>query len=201
MPRKAVDQELSRERILEVARHLFVTKGYRAISMRSIGQQLGYSHGSLYYHFKDKAELFYAIVQEDFSKLRTLFERVLVQSPNDGMSKLEQAMLEFIRYGLNNPHQYEIMFMTRDEELLSYARKEQGRCLEVFSTIVRQSLQAHLSNDQDRHNIPRTLFLAIHGFISYYIQDHVNYEDVRPAACAHVRFLCRRAIEEAAQSA
>ncbi|MGZ9583571.1 TetR/AcrR family transcriptional regulator [Paenibacillus marinisediminis] len=201
MPRKAVEQELSRERILEVARHLFVTKGYRSISMRSIGQQLGYSHGSLYYHFKDKAELFYAIVQEDFCKLGRLFERVLHQSQHDGMSKLEQVMLEFISYGLNNPHHYEIMFMTRDEELLAYARAEQGRCLETFSTIVRQSLSTYLSNDQDRHNIPRTLFLAMHGFISYYIQDQVSFEEVKPAASAHVRFLCRKAVDEAAQTA
>lgn len=201
MPRKAVDQELSRERILEVARHLFVTKGYRAISMRSIGQQLGYSHGSLYYHFKDKAELFYALVQEDFRRLGYLFERVLSQTASDGMSKLEQVMLEFISYGLDHPHHYEIMFMTRDEELLQYARSEQGRCLEIFSTIVRQSLHAHQLNDQDRHNIPRSLFLSMHGFISYYIQDQVTYDEVKPAAAAHVRFLCMKAFEEAAQSA
>ncbi|MCG7409997.1 TetR/AcrR family transcriptional regulator [Paenibacillus sp. ACRRX] len=201
MPRKAVDQELSRERILEVARHLFVTKGYRAISMRSIGQQLGYSHGSLYYHFKDKAELFYALVQEDFRRLGRLFERVLNQAPNDGMSKLEQVMLEFMSYGLNHPHHYEIMFMTRDEELLAYARTEQSRCFEMFSTIVRQSLSSHRLSEHDRHNIPRSLFLAMHGFISYYIQDQVTFEDVKPAATAHVRFLCMKAVEEAAQSA
>lgn len=200
MPRKMVEQELSRERILEVARMLFVTKGYRAISMRSISQQLGYSHGSLYYHFKDKAELFYAIVQEDFYRLGRLFERMLASSATDGMSKLEQAMLEFIRYGLNNPHHYEIMFMTRDEEILAYARTEQGRCLEIFSTIVRQSLSTQLSNEQDRHNIPRTLFLAMHGFISYYIQDQISFEEVKPAASAHVRFLCRKASDEATQS-
>lgn len=201
MPRKAVDQELSRERILEVARHLFVTKGYRAISMRSIGQQLGYSHGSLYYHFHDKAELFYAIAQEDFQRLGRLFERVLNQSPSEGMSKLEQVMLEFIQFGLHHPHHYEIMFMTRDEELLAYAHAEQGRCMEMFYTIVRQSLNTYTMTEQDRHNVPRSLFLALHGFISYYIQDQVTFEEVKPAATAHVRFLCRRAVEDAIQSA
>ncbi|MCY9514456.1 TetR/AcrR family transcriptional regulator [Paenibacillus apiarius] len=197
MARKAVDQELSRERILEVARHLFVTKGYRAISMRSIGQQLGYSHGSLYYHFKDKAELFYALVQEDFKRLERLFERVVNQAPSDGLSKMEQVMLEFVRFGLEHPHHYEIMFMTRDEELLAYARTEQGRCLEMFSTIVRQSLSGNMHSDQERHNIPLSLFLAMHGFISFYVQDQVTFEEVKPAALAHVRFLCRRAIESA----
>ncbi|MCM3338401.1 TetR/AcrR family transcriptional regulator [Paenibacillus sp. MER TA 81-3] len=197
MARKAVDQELSRERILEVARHLFVTKGYRAISMRSIGQQLGYSHGSLYYHFKDKAELFYALVQEDFMRLGRLFERVVNQAPSDGLSKMEQVMMEFVRFGLEHPHHYEIMFMTRDEELLAYARTEQGRCLEMFSTIVRQSLTSNMHSDQERHNIPLSLFLAMHGFISFYIQDQVTFEEVKPAALAHVRFLCRRALESA----
>ncbi|UHA72087.1 TetR/AcrR family transcriptional regulator [Paenibacillus sp. 481] len=200
MPRKAVDQELSRERILEVARHLFVTKGYRSISMRSIGQQLGYSHGSLYYHFKDKAELFYALVQEDFFHLARLFERVMAQVPTEGMTKLEQIMLEFTRFGLTNPHHYEIMFMTRDEELLAYARAEQARLLEMFSVIVRQTMAINLQGENEGHNIPRSLFLAMHGFISFYIQDQVSFEDVKPAAAAHVRFLCRRAME-AVQSA
>ncbi|MDU5141990.1 MAG: TetR/AcrR family transcriptional regulator [Paenibacillus dendritiformis] len=200
MPRKAVDQELSRERILEVARHLFVTKGYRAISMRSIGQHLGYSHGSLYYHFKDKAELFYALVREDFNRLERLFERVLNQAPSEGLSKMEQVMLEFVRFGLDHPHHYEIMFMTRDEELLAYARTEQGRCLELFSTIVRQSMAGNGHSEQERHNIPLSLFLAMHGFISFYIQDQVTYEEIQPAALAHIRFLYRRVLD-AAQSA
>ncbi|RJG22591.1 TetR/AcrR family transcriptional regulator [Paenibacillus thiaminolyticus] len=200
MPRKAVDQELSRERILEVARHLFVTKGYRAISMRSIGQHLGYSHGSLYYHFKDKAELFYALVREDFNRLERLFERVLNQTPSEGLSKMEQVMLEFIRFGLDHPHHYEIMFMTRDEELLAYARTEQARCLDMFSTIVRQAMAGHAHSEQERHNIPLSIFLAMHGFISFYIQDQVTYEEIKPAALAHIRFLYQRVLD-AAQSA
>lgn len=163
MPRKAVDQELSRERILEVARHLFVTKGYRAISMRSIGQHLGYSHGSLYYHFKDKAELFYALVREDFNRLERLFERVLNQTPSEGLSKMEQVLLEFIRFGLDHPHHYEIMFMTRDEELLAYARTEQARCLEMFSTIVRQAMAGNAHSEQERHNIPLSIFWQCTG--------------------------------------
>lgn len=201
MPRKAVEQELSRERILEVARHLFVTKGYRSISMRSIGQHLGYSHGSLYYHFKDKAELFYALVQEDFKRLGRLFERIINHTSSEGIAKLELVMLEFIAFGLNHPHHYEIMFMTRDEELLAYARSEQSRCLEMFSSIVRQSLGVKALSDQDRQNIPRSMFLSMHGFIAYYIQDQVSFEEVKPAASSHVRFLCRKAMEDAIQTA
>ena len=55
--------------------------------MRSI-RHLGYSHGSLYYHFKEKAELFYAIVMKDFNDLSDLLLEVSGKPPCDGVSKL-----------------------------------------------------------------------------------------------------------------
>ncbi|WP_379155076.1 TetR/AcrR family transcriptional regulator [Paenibacillus sp. sgz5001063] len=191
MARRAVEQELSRERILEAARHLFITKGYRAISMRSIGQHLGYSHGSLYYHFKEKAELFYAIVVEDFNRVATLLNQVMQSPPEPGMTRVEQLILEFIRFGLDHPYQYEIMFMIRDEELLAYCRAEQGRCFELFAGIVRSHMKEEGYVSEDWQSIPLTLFLSAHGFISYYIQDKVSFEDVRQAALMHVKVLSR----------
>ncbi|MDP4095294.1 TetR/AcrR family transcriptional regulator [Paenibacillus sp. P96] len=191
MARRAVEQELSRERILEAARHLFITKGYRAISMRSIGQHLGYSHGSLYYHFKEKAELFYAIVMEDFRALAEILMQAVNKTPPEGLSKPEQLMLEFIRFGLENPYQYEIMFMIRDEELLTYCRSEQSRCLELFASMIRQHLGQGDHSETDRQRIPHSLFLSLHGFVSYYIQDRLTFEEIRPAALAHVKLMCR----------
>ncbi|MFD1991451.1 TetR/AcrR family transcriptional regulator [Paenibacillus nicotianae] len=191
MARRAVEQELSRERILEAARHLFVTKGYRAISMRSIGQHLGYSHGSLYYHFKEKAELFYAIVMEDFDHLCVLFREVKDKPEHGEWSKVELLLIEFIRFGLDNAHQYEIMFMTRDEELLSYCRAEQARCFDLFASIIRQSMNTSTHTVEAMNTVPLSLFLSIHGFISYYIQDRVGYDEIKPAVIAHVKTLCR----------
>ncbi|MBY0115172.1 TetR/AcrR family transcriptional regulator [Paenibacillus sp. FSL H8-0317] len=191
MARRAVEQELSRERILEAARHLFITKGYRAISMRSIGQHLGYSHGSLYYHFKEKAELFYAIVVEDFNHLGHLLLQAMVRPVRDDVSKVEHIMMEFIRFGLENPYQYEIMFMIRDEELLSYCRAEQGRCFELFASIIRQYMNEENCTEEDIQRVPRTLFLAMHGFISYYIQDRLTFVEIESSALSHVKVLCR----------
>ncbi|GGN92774.1 TetR/AcrR family transcriptional regulator [Saccharibacillus kuerlensis] len=191
MARRAVEQELSRERILEAARHLFITKGYRAISMRSIGQHLGYSHGSLYYHFKEKAELFYAIVIEDFGYLSSCLNSVMSLPETGEFTRTEMLLLEFIRFGLEHPHQYEIMFMTRDEELLAYCRSEQGRCLEQFASIVRGHLDDNMHTDESLKSIPLSLFLSAHGFISYYIQEKASFEEVRPAAMVHVRILCK----------
>jgi len=189
MARRAVEQELSRERIMDAARHLFITKGYRGISMRSIGQHLGYSHGSLYYHFKEKAELFYAIVVQDFNHLTQLCTQVMKSPPVDGLTKIEQLMLEFIKFGLEHPHQYEIMFMLRDEEILAYCRSEQAKCFDIFESIIRKFLKEERHPMEDNQAFPLSMFLGIHGFISFYIQDRLTFEEIMPAAIAHVKML------------
>lgn len=189
MARRAVEQELSRERIMDAARHLFITKGYRGISMRSIGQHLGYSHGSLYYHFKEKAELFYAIVVQDFNHLARMCEQVTKRPPMDGLTRLEQLMLDFIKFGMENPYQYEIMFMLRDEEILSYCKVEQAKCFDMFEKIVRGFLAEDRHPLEQDSSLPLSMFLGIHGFISFYIQDRLTFEDIRPAAIAHVKML------------
>ncbi|AZS16811.1 TetR/AcrR family transcriptional regulator [Paenibacillus motobuensis] len=189
MARRAVEQELSRERIMDAARHLFITKGYRGISMRSIGQHLGYSHGSLYYHFKEKAELFYAIVVQDFNHLTLLCEQVTKHPVVDGLTKTEELMLEFIKFGLDHPHQYEIMFMLRDEEILSYCRAEQSKCFDKFKTIVQRFLKEEQHPLQQNPSFPLSMFLGIHGFISFYIQDRLTFDEIMPAAVGHVKML------------
>ncbi|USB34131.1 TetR/AcrR family transcriptional regulator [Paenibacillus sp. YPG26] len=189
MARRAVEQELSRDRIMDAARHLFITKGYRAISMRSIGQHLGYSHGSLYYHFKEKAELFYAIVVQDFNHVELLFRQVISSPPVDGLTKVEQLMLEFIKFGMDHPHQYEIMFMLRDEEILSYCRAEQSKCFDLFAAIVKKYMKEEGHPLAQHTSVPLSLFLGLHGFISFYIQDHLTFEEIQPAAIAHVKML------------
>lgn len=200
MARKAVSQELSRDRIINVARDLFATQGYRQVSMRGIGNALGYSHGALYYHFKEKAELFYAIIMEDFSLLSHRLHEALAPTVTDAISNVELVLLEFIRFGMKYPHHYEIMFLINDPEVLTYAKPERLRCFEQFSSVLRKA--AHLSGfAHPLEHTPWQLFLSIHGFITYYIHAQHAYEEVSKKAEEHVRFICRNLSREPAFSA
>jgi AcrR family transcriptional regulator len=49
-------------RIIEEATCLFVASGYCGISMREIAEAVGISKAGLYYHFRDKEDLFLAIL-------------------------------------------------------------------------------------------------------------------------------------------
>lgn len=190
MARKAVAQELSRMRILEEARQLFIEHGYHTLTMRSIAKSMGYSHGALYYHFSEKAELFYALVNEDFKMLLERQKDMLNRSRLGDIGQLEKLMLEFIRFGLDNPHHYEIMFMIKDPELLRYSREEQSQCLDLFAAVVRSVVSRQPGNEKKMYSLPWSLFMSMHGFISYNIHYNQAYQDVRKLAEQHVKYLC-----------
>lgn len=189
--RRVVEEELSRERILQEARALFALHGYSNLTMRSIAKALGYSHGALYYHFKDKAELFYALVVEDFNALLAKQKELLEQTDVREVSQLKRLMLEFVRFGLSNPHHYEIMFMIRDPELKRYSRHKQGQCLDLFSSVVRRVIAGKPDAGKRMYTLPWSLFMSLHGFISYSIHFNQSFEEVRAFAEEHIDYLCK----------
>jgi AcrR family transcriptional regulator len=52
----------TRERIQQVARELFVTKGVQATSLQDIAAQLGITKAALYYHFASRDDLVRSII-------------------------------------------------------------------------------------------------------------------------------------------
>lgn len=71
-----------REQILEKATDLFVTQGYSGISMREIAEACGLSKAGLYYHYKDKEDLFLAILNESLNTLEQLIDGVEARGQN-----------------------------------------------------------------------------------------------------------------------
>lgn len=65
-----------RQEILTTARTLFIEQGYRGLSMSMLARAVGVSKAALYYHFRDKEELFLAILNEPLEKLELLIDQV-----------------------------------------------------------------------------------------------------------------------------
>ncbi|MCO0600184.1 TetR/AcrR family transcriptional regulator, partial [Peribacillus butanolivorans] len=77
-PRKSEGKELSTEMVLNEARKLFASVGYSKVSMRQLAKTLDCSHGAIYYHFKNKAEIFYSLVKTDFSLLNNKIDDIIL---------------------------------------------------------------------------------------------------------------------------
>ncbi len=184
-PRKAVQHELTREMIMDAAHDLFVSKGYQHVSMRQIAKELEYSHGAIYYHFKNKAELFYALVEEHFQMLDQILDHIMQQdiSPRE---KLNKVLIGYIEFGLTHQSHYEIMFLIKDEEVRNFINQGPNESYEKFAQSIYLLGERKVSIKEIF-----SIFLSLHGFVSHYCH-HVNtYEEVKELAESHVNFLLK----------
>jgi AcrR family transcriptional regulator len=190
-PRRAVPEELSRQKIMQAARELFVSQGYRAVSMRGIAKKLGYSHGAIYYHFQNKAELFSAMVVEDFQYLSGLLRDMLNGGAENSLKMLEQVFLAYIRFGLEHKPHYEIMFTLEESELKPSARDAKMKSYEEFASVIVKAMQEMGKPQQEQVMVPWMLFMSLHGFVSFYLHSPQTYDDVSKLAEGYAAFLVK----------
>ncbi len=82
-----------RERILEEALARFTTAGFAAVSMQQIAGGAGVTKATLYHHFRDKEDLFLAVLQTALSRS----EASLVEAVGQG-SAVEERLRSVARY-------------------------------------------------------------------------------------------------------
>lgn len=185
LARNAAKPELTQKMIMDAARDLFVEKGYRQVSMRQIAKVLGYSHGAIYYHFKNKAELFYALVEDHFHLLEEELDRI-INLNIENQEKLQRIMLGYIEFGLTHQSHYEIMFLTKDEEVRNFINEQPMVVYQKFA----ESCYT-LSNQKLSIQDIWSIFISLHGFVTHYLRHVVGFEEVKVMAESHVKFLLK----------
>ena len=78
-----------RECILATSAKLFNEKGFKGVSIRDIAQACGMSNAALYYHFKNKDDLFLAVLQNNHARAMAVLDEA-VRSGGSLRSRLKQ---------------------------------------------------------------------------------------------------------------
>lgn len=89
--------ERSRDLILKAATVEFYENGFQGASVRRICQASGVTNGRLFYHFKDKRELFFAVAEDCFGTLSAYIE----QFQPDFSKNLEENSLQLFAHWQN----------------------------------------------------------------------------------------------------
>lgn len=110
--RKHKEKLEMRKRILNGARKIFLEKGYENTSMRNIASEIDYSAGTLYFHFKDKSEIFHELHKEGFQLL--LIQLKILDSVADPFERLKAVGRVFIKFAQDNKDYYNLMFLVEE---------------------------------------------------------------------------------------
>ncbi|HWR53589.1 MAG TPA: TetR/AcrR family transcriptional regulator [Bryobacteraceae bacterium] len=118
MERRARHKTELKRQILDAAREVFITEGYRNVSMRKIAERIEYSPTTIYLYFRDKADLLRSLTEETFAKLAESFERI-TKDNGDGLERLRKGLRAYVEFGLNNPNDYRVAFLLEHEPLVA----------------------------------------------------------------------------------
>ena len=106
------ERDRLRHAILTAARELFVTEGYRHVSMRKIADRIEYSPAAIYSYFPSKDDIFFALAEEGFQKLAHQ-ATAAVQQESDPFARLRRGLWGFYEFSKSDPEYFELMFIDR----------------------------------------------------------------------------------------
>jgi AcrR family transcriptional regulator len=95
-------------------RLMIETGSAEAVSIRAIADTVGVTPPSIYLHFPDKDSLILAVCERHFEAFDSIIEEA-GRSTDDPVESLRRRGGAYVRFGLENPEPYRILFMTRNE--------------------------------------------------------------------------------------
>lgn len=87
----------TRNRLLDAAEHVFAEKGVSRTSLHDIAEAAGVSRGAIYWHFKNKADLFNAMMERTTLPLEDALHQIGDDPELDPLHELQRAILDTMR--------------------------------------------------------------------------------------------------------
>jgi TetR/AcrR family acrAB operon transcriptional repressor len=98
MARRTKEDALAtRHQLLDAAERVFAEKGVSRTSLNDIAQAAGASRGAIYWHFKNKADLFNAMLERITLPMEEALQKSGQDIGQDGLRELVAAILDALR--------------------------------------------------------------------------------------------------------
>ena len=103
MARRTKEEALAtRHRLIDAAEVLFQSQGVSQTSLQQIAEQAGATRGAIYWHFKDKADLFNAMMERVTLPMESAV-RIGGNSEHDPLTLIETGMVHALRLVTDDP--------------------------------------------------------------------------------------------------
>ena len=164
--------------IIAAATALLVADGYEGVSMRKVAAAVGISSTALYLHFKEKDELLDTVCHQVFSQIAPALDALLARD-EEPIVLFREGLVQYLRFGLANPDQYRVVFLTRRPRdnwdhrapLHHIDRWGQPR-INIFMYMVeglRRCIEAGQIRPGDLMTMAETVLAAQHGLLALLI--------------------------------
>lgn len=105
------EKQAVRQSILDVARDLFITEGYRNVSIRKIAERIEYSPAAIYSYFGSKDDIYMALAEDGFR----LLDAKVKTADRSGtpLDQVRAGWWAFFEFSTEQPAYFELLFVDR----------------------------------------------------------------------------------------
>ncbi|MEW6265839.1 MAG: TetR/AcrR family transcriptional regulator [Thermodesulfobacteriota bacterium] len=173
--------------VLAAAQRLFLEHGYHNVTMRRIAREIGYTPGTIYLYFKNKAEILYELHNAGFRRLQERRVRALADGAGGAIEKLAVGGKNYVAFALENPELYELMFFLREPREHIEARRAAPdgpeaaeidyslKSYENLKTTLRECMAEGYYPGADLDTTAFFHWALVHGLASLAIRDRVPF--------------------------
>jgi AcrR family transcriptional regulator len=170
-----------REQILAAARAIGVRKDWKAITIRTVAQRLGYTSPLLYEHFRDKEDLLTQIAIEGQLCLAKELAKDLPKGPDAAVLLMVERYWSFM---LKNKQIYRLM---NGMDGMPINREEVGRIaqrsFEAAKAVIRAWLIEGNGETNETDLLIDELWAVLHGMAALYLDRSAPFDLKRAQDC------------------
>lgn len=101
----------TRAAVLKAARTVFARRGFEGASTREVAEVAGVNNAMIYYHFKDKSDLYRSVLARSFDEFDRIWDHPVFDSSATSRKKIRTYVEGFIRFQHANEEIRRIMSM------------------------------------------------------------------------------------------
>lgn len=175
MARKTkADALATRDSILEAAAKVFVECGVSKASLEGIGQAAGVTRGAVYWHFKNKYDVFVALLERVHKPFVEMVLEDLEKDHPDPLHQLEELCLRLLLDIENDEQKKRILtilfvkceYSAENEQILASHADRRKKAFELFHQYFeRARAKGHLPDRSDPCVLTVALFCYLNGMI------------------------------------
>jgi AcrR family transcriptional regulator len=166
-----------RRALLQAAVRTLQKRGFDALTLRAVGDELGVSRSALYRHFADKAALLTAVASEGFRMLESAL-RSSWETNGRGVRGFQAQGEAYVRFALENPWHYRVMFGSGFELVADDAELSANGAAAfavLVEALVEQQAQG-LVREDDPQLQANFVWAAVHGVAMLAIDGNFEHQ-------------------------
>ena len=164
--------EITRQRIIDAAREVFLSRGVSRTSMEQIAAQAGVTRGAIYWHFSNKTELFSALREQVLLPLIDRMDDSLLVENNDDplgqIGKFLSGTIDALNESSDTRQTFEIMMVKCEyvEEISAVLEQTLYNCERIAKKIEQLYERAKTKGQLKPTDSPAILAMDTHLFFS-----------------------------------